>query len=156
MTSLDLLLALERLPPVALLRSSGLLYPVVSSLHIIGIALLVGAIAAFDLRLLGILRGGDWRDSLRNNAPVASAGLALALLTGLALFAVRASVYVQNPALWAKWGLILLALLNIALFYRLLRGASALPTAGMRACAALSLGFWVAAVFAGRWIAFTD
>lgn len=152
----DLLLALERLPPVALLRSSGLLYPVISALHIIGIALLVGAIAAFDLRLLGVIRGGDWRDSLRGNAPVAGAGLALALLTGLFLFAVRASVYVQNPALWVKWGLILLALLNIALFYRLLRGAAAQPTAGMRVCAALSLAFWVAAVFAGRWIAFTD
>lgn len=155
MTAIDLLLALERLPPVALLRSSGLLYPVVSALHILGIALLVGAIAAFDLRLLGVIRG-DWRDSLRGNAPVAGAGLALALITGLMLFLVRASVYVQNPALWTKWGLILLALLNIALFYRLLRGTAAAPTAGMRVCAALSLAFWVAAIFAGRWIAFTD
>lgn len=154
----DILLALERLAPVALLRTSGLLYPVISALHIIGIALLLGAIAAFDLRLLGILRGGspDWRDSLRGNAPAAAIGLALALLTGLALFAVRASVYVQNPALWVKWGLILLALLNIALFYRLLPRAAAAPTTGLRACAALSLVFWVAAVFAGRWIAFTD
>lgn len=153
----DVLLALERLAPVVSLRTSGLLYPVISALHILGIALLVGAIAVFDLRLLGLLRGGgDWRDSLRSNAPVAALGLALALLTGLALFSVRASVYVQNPALWLKWGLILLALLNIALFYRLLRGAAAAPTAGMRSCAALSLVFWIAAIFAGRWIAFTD
>jgi len=155
-TAPDLLLALERLGPVALLRSSGLLYPVVSALHILGIALLVGAIAVFDLRLLGVIRSGDWQTALRSNAPVAAGGLVLALITGLLLFAVRASVYVQNPALWVKWGLILLALLNIAAFYRLLRKAETAPTPGMRACALLSLVFWVAAVFAGRWIAFTD
>lgn len=152
----DVLLALERLAPVALLRTSGLLYPVVNALHILGIALLVGAIAAFDLRLLGVIRTGDWRSTLHSNAPVAAAGLLLTLATGVLLFSVRASVYVQNPALWVKWGLILLALLNIALFYRLLRGAAAAPTAGMRGCAALSLIFWIAAIFAGRWIAFTD
>lgn len=152
----ELLLALERLAPVAELRASGLLYPVVNALHILGIGLLVGSIAALDLRILGVIRAGDWRMTLRGNAPLAGTGLALALLTGLALFAVRASVYIHNPALLIKWALIGCGLLNIAAFYILLRRTGENPTAGLRFCAALSLLFWIGAVFAGRWIAFTD
>lgn len=154
----ELLLALERLPPVALLRVSGTLYPMVSGLHILGIGLLIGSLATLDLRLLAGRH--DWRDTLRGTTPLAAAGLALALLTGAMLFAVRASIYIHNPALLVKWLLIGLGLLNVALFYAMLRRApdseKAPPPVSVRIGALVSLVIWTGAVFAGRWIAFTD
>jgi hypothetical protein len=36
------------------IRSAAYLYPILESIHIIGIALLIGPAAAFDLRLLGL------------------------------------------------------------------------------------------------------
>src|SRR3546814_3819020 len=53
----DALAALQNLEPVAALRASRWVYPLVNTAHIAGIALLFGAIAPLDLRLLGA-----WRD----------------------------------------------------------------------------------------------
>lgn len=151
----EFLLAIERLPAVAVLRQSGVLYPIVSSLHILGIGLLVGGIAVLDLR---ILRAGDaveWRPLLGQAVPVATAGLGLALVTGGMLFSVRASLYIHNPALLVKWALIALGLVNVAILHSLLRRNDGASTAA-KACAVMSLTVWIAAIFAGRWIAFLD
>lgn len=157
----DILLALERLPPVAVLRQSGLAYPIVNGVHILGIGLLIGAIAVLDLRILRARPDSRWRSVMSNTVPVAAAGLALALATGLMLFAVRASIYIQNPALLLKWGLIAMGLLNIAAFHLTARrvGADQAPGAVLKLCAAISLLLWIGAIFAGRsgrWIAFID
>jgi len=52
----ELLTALQNLEPVAALRASRWVYPLVNAGHIAGIALLVGAILPRDLRLLGAWR----------------------------------------------------------------------------------------------------
>lgn len=152
------LLALERLQAVAVLRQSGVAYPVANGLHIIGIGLLIGAIAVLDLRILRSRSASEWRPVLAHAVPVAAAGLALALITGAMLFSVRASLYIQNPALLVKWGLIALGLLNIAIFHAMLRRREPQTNtgAGLKACAASSLAIWTGAIFAGRWIAFID
>src|SRR3546814_13778308 len=53
----DALAALQNLEPVAALRASRWVYPLVNTAHIAGIALLFGAIAPLDLRLPGAWRG---------------------------------------------------------------------------------------------------
>lgn len=154
----EFLLTIERLPAVAVLRQSGVAYPVVSALHIIGIGLLIGGIAVLDLRILRSHQAGEWRPVLTNAVAVAAAGLALATITGVMLFSVRASLYIQNPALLLKWGLIALGLFNIAIFHAMLQRLEPQTKtgAGLKACAASSLTIWIAAIFAGRWIAFLD
>jgi hypothetical protein len=156
----EMLLAIERLPPIALLRVSGTLYPLVSGLHILGIGLLIGSIASFDLRMMGLAPARDWRTALRTVTPLSAFGLGLALLTGALLFAVRASVYINNPALLLKWLLIALGLLNVAVFYAMARRVpdteTAPPPLSVRIGAVMSLLIWTAAIFAGRWIAFAD
>ena len=80
-------------------------------LHLLGVALLVGAIVPMDLRLIGVWRG-DVRLAtvLRLLRPVAAAGAALAVLTGGLLFAVQATDYVALPLFCVKMALVALGL----------------------------------------------
>jgi hypothetical protein len=145
---LEALAALEAWGPVAALRLSRWTYPAVSALHILGIALLVGAILPIDLRLLGLSRRGPDAAALATAlVPVAAAGLALAAVTGAMLFAVSAREYAANPAFLAKLGLVALGALNALAFRRTGRGRRALA-------GAISLMAWLAALAAGRLIAF--
>lgn len=150
-----MLTAVEAWGPVAALRTSTFVYPFINALHILGIGILVGAILTLDARVLGIRRGGSWRASVAELSPVAAAGLLLAIVTGVLLFAVRASRYIENPALLAKWALVALGLVNVLVFRNAMRRShDAAPSFTLRLCAAVSAATWIGAVFAGRWIAF--
>jgi hypothetical protein len=147
----------EQWPLAVLLRESRWLYPLVSALHLSGIAALLGALLVLDLRLLGLHRGVPLASVARCAWPVAVAGLALAVLTGPLLFISQPSEYIANPALAIKLLLIVLALSNVALFHAswpgLLRGLRPI-TPGVRVCAAASLLLWWGVLLSGRAIAF--
>jgi hypothetical protein len=120
-------------------------YPILSAAHVAGIGLLFGPIVAVDLRLIGVLdsRLDPARDLL---VRLSLTGFLMAAVTGALLFTVQATDYAANPAFLTKLVLIGVAGLNAALFR--LRPVRA------RLAAALSLTVWVAAIFAGRMIAF--
>ena len=82
--------------------------------HVLGIALLVGAIVVLDLRLLGLWRAVPVAVLGPPAVAVASAGLALAIVSGAALFAVQATEYVANPFLYVKFAAICVGLVNVA------------------------------------------
>jgi hypothetical protein len=93
-------LAVQDTALASALRQSFWAYPIVNAGHIVGLALLFGAIVPLDLRLLGV-----WREvplALINHMllPVTLTGLALVLVTGPLLFSVRATEYVAVPLLW--------------------------------------------------------
>jgi hypothetical protein len=152
---MSVLLAVEAWGPVAALRTSTFVYPFISALHILGVGMLVGAILTLDARVLGIWHGSGWRASVGDLSPVAAAGLLLAIGTGALLFAVRASRYIENPALLTKWALIAIGLVNVVAFRQAMRRShDAPPSFTLRLSAAVSAVTWIGAVFAGRWIAF--
>ncbi|RZJ03850.1 MAG: DUF2214 domain-containing protein, partial [Rubrivivax sp.] len=108
-TMLDLVSAW---PGAVWLQGSGTTYLVVNAIHILGLALLVGAI--FPLDILLIRSGGnpiasDLPALARLLPRMAAYGLALALFTGLWLFSVRPHDYVANPAFLFKMALLVLA-----------------------------------------------
>jgi hypothetical protein len=97
----------------ATLRGSTWLYPLINAGHIAGIALLFGAIASFDLRLMGA-----WRlvplDALRRVlVPVAATGLGLAAIAGSLLFIAKATEYAASPFFQAKMLMLCLGLCNV-------------------------------------------
>ena len=137
------------------LRMSRWLYAGVNTAHVLGIALLVGAILPLDLRLLGLWRGVP-RDALvRVLVPVAAAGLTLALTAGALLFATRAPEYAALAVFRVKLALVALgagAALALHLRYGVrLQHAS---RATLARAAALSMTCWLGALVAGRMIAF--
>jgi hypothetical protein len=142
------------------LRQSFWVYPLVNAGHIVGLALLFGAIVPLDLRLVGLWGNLSLAAMSRVLLPVAIAGLVLAVPTGALLFAVRASEYAVMPLLWLKVGLIAGAIAN-ALLLRLslawtVHERSELfgTTPRLQVAGVLSIGLWLAAIVAGRMIGY--
>lgn len=151
----EVLAALESTPLAEALRVSRWGYAAVNGAHILGIALLVGAIVPLNLRMLGFW-GGVSRPALtRVLVPVAAAGLALAVAMGLILFSIRAREYAGVGFLQIKLTLVAVGVLSALALHRAhgftLESASETRLAGH---AALSLACWLGALACGRLIAF--
>lgn len=142
------------------LRASVWLYPLVNTGHVVGIALLFGAIVPLDLRLLGGFRAVPLAPLATTLVPVSIAGLLLALLTGTLLFATRPLDYVSEPLFGLKLALLAAAALN-ALWLRLdphwghLGAALGVaPRGRWRLHGALSVLLWLGVITAGRLIGY--
>jgi hypothetical protein len=143
-------------------RGTAYLYPMLESVHIFGIALLIGPAAAFDLRLLGLGRQTlRVRTAASHLLPLSQLGFMIAATTGLAMFLSSATLIAdRGSALW-KLGLIMLAGLNILIFHRrTYRGVAdwdigrSAPAAAQVA-AVVSLTSWLGVTVAGRLLAYT-
>lgn len=149
------LAALEHSGLGHLVRHSSLLYPVANLLHVLGAALLVGAIAVFDGTLV-LRRFGDAARTGRVAIPIAATGLLIQIPTGVLLLASEARALGTNPAFLLKVAFIALGLVNVAAFH-LLFGRSlrkgTLPPAAV-ALAVVSLAAWTVVLLAGRMIAY--
>lgn len=136
------------------------LYPIVEIVHIAGIVLLVGSVAMFDLRVLGVSPGLPVSRLARHLLPWSVAGLGTVVVTGFMMFTAHATEFWYNPAFVVKMSLIVFAGLNAAAFhrgvYRTVAGwdvnAPAPPPA--RASAAASLVLWLGVISGGRLIAY--
>jgi hypothetical protein len=152
-----LLAALESSEPAQYLRNARWGYATVSGAHVLGIALLVGAVVPLNLRLFGVWRSVPRDEVLRVLVPSAVAGFLLAAFAGLALFSVRASEYAELGVFQAKLILIALAIVSAAVIHRgyglMLRGAS---QARLTAHGIASMTLWLGALACGRLIAFVE
>ena len=152
----DALAAVENLPAIAALRESYLVYPLVNALHIVGVALLFGAIVPLDLRLAGWRRESSAVDGLsRLLLPVAVFGFLLAALAGLLLFATDARAYAASPLFQAKLLLIALALAN-ALALRRVDWRNAGSSRRVALAGAASVILWLGAILLGRLIGYLE
>lgn len=149
--------ALEASALAEALRGGRWSYAAVNAAHILGLALLVGAIVPLDLRLLGVWRSVPVEALARVLTPVAAAGLALAASTGLMLLSVRAGAYLSHPLVQAKLALVLFGVGSAAaLHWRWGLALSGVAGAPLRRRALLSLACWLGALVCGRMIAFVD
>lgn len=151
----DLLAALETSPLGQIARSSSWFFPLSNIAHVLGGALLVGAIAVFDILLLR--RRYDAAASISGTAlTTAVIGAIFLAFSGPVLLAAEATALGRNPMFLAKLTLISAALFNISAYYagawrqKVGRG---FPRHA-RLHAALSLCLWVLVLLAGRLIAY--
>lgn len=155
---IEWLQALHNWEVAALLRRSLHVYPLLNATHIFSLALLIGAILPVDLRMLGLFSSIDAGPFLKVMTTISAAGLALAVVTGVLLFSVQPLEYAYNPAFLTKISLVGVGATN-AIAVRFTAGWRQASTSGvisprLRIGAALSLIVWIAALIAGRWIAF--
>ena len=134
------------------------LFPVLQSVHIIGLTMLAGTIVLVDLRLLGIgMRRHETGELASGLAPWTSAGLLTVLVTGPLLFWSDLTRYLNNPAFVLKMGLLALALAGHFTLHRsAVQDDSSLRATKQRLAAVLSLILWSSVVLAGRAIADFD
>lgn len=148
------LIAIEASAPAVLMRGSLWLYPLAGVLHVVGIGLLLGSIVAFDLRVLGAGRGVPLPEAARWLLPIARTGFAVAVVTGLSMFAADATHLAGNPAFLAKLGLIGLAGVNVLLFHSVFWSGGVGASGLARRSAAVSAVLWLCVASAGRLIAY--
>jgi hypothetical protein len=154
----DLLAGIEGSVLATALRGSTWVYPLVNAGHVIGIALLFGAIVPVDLRLIGAWRAVPLAVFLRVLVPVAAAGLAVAAVFGLLLFAANARDYVASGFFQAKMAMLALGVAN-ALAFHALRRRHAPDDPGRDIpwqwlIGATSLAVWLAVIVLGRLIGY--
>lgn len=143
------------------MRSNLWLYPIVEIFHIIGIVMLVGSVAMFDLRLLGFSENLSVKALGRHLLRWSVAGLLLVVPAGLLMFSAHPQEFADNPVFVLKLSLIGITGINAAFFhtgvYRSVTGwdigVGAPPMAKVHAV--LSLGLWIAVISCGRLLAYT-
>ena len=156
------LTALQDVPFVAALRFSRWSYAAVNASHIVGIALLFGAIVPLDLRLMGCWRSVSIRTLARVLVPIAAGGLTLAITAGLLLFATRATEYAALPLFWTKLTLIACGVANALLLRKAAQWKASkdvthvVPPPRLCVAGALSIGVWLSVIVCGRMLAFVD
>ena len=137
--------------------------PIAQSLHILGIAAVVGSIVMVDLKLLGLaLPGQNVSEMIRRLLPWTWCALGVNALTGLLFVVARPNRYFYNPVATFKFSLLLAAVALAFVVHRMNRKehgyweASARRLLAARIMAAASLVFWVGVMLGGRWIAYSE
>jgi len=127
-------------------------------MHFVGLSLIIGAVGAINLRILGFAKELPFAP-LHRLLPLAMAGLAINIVTGMLAFIGMPAYYTADIAFWVKIGALMLLGLNVAAFYmsgifhrveRLAAGEDA--TLPAKIVAASSLALWFTVIIAGRYI----
>ncbi len=141
-------------------------WPICEMFHYVGMSLLVGLIGLLDLRILGLFKGIPVK-ALDRFVPIGIAAFAVNFITGFIFVAGYPDggpiEYLSNLSFQLKMGTLLLALINLMVFYYsgLHARAAATPAegdapVGAKVAAALSLMFWVLVIFFGRMLMYND
>jgi len=134
------------------IKSDAYAYPLLEIVHIIGIALLMGNLVLFEVRVFGLGRAIALQPLARLALALALAGFGLAACSGLLMFASQPQELLSNRAFTLKMLVVLLAGTNAALFH--LRGGLMKLDALAKLQTALSMGLWIIVIICGRWIAY--
>ena len=93
--------SLRAINPVATLMHSRWGWPAAESIHFLGLSLLVGCIALFDLRLLGMGKRIPIA-ALHKLIPWGLTGYAINVVSGLSFLMTEPDQYIYNPAFQFK------------------------------------------------------
>ena len=151
----DVFATLEGLPVSTWVRESNSIwaYPTMLTLHTLGLALLVGASAALDQRVLG------WGQALAlaDQRPLFRwmwIGFWVNALSGVVLLAADATTKAAAPMFLIKLGLVAVAVVVMAAQRRAAFAPNAPVTPAARSLAVVSLAVWFVAIAAGRLMAY--
>ena len=155
------LAALSQAPFAVWLRSSSWAYPALEVTHILGIALLVGSVLLVDFKLLGLASRHNEHVSdeqvsahalSRSSLMWTVLGFALIATSGSLMLFSRLSELINNAALLWKFAFITCGFTNAIILHN--RNGLVRMDALSKLQAVLSILIWVAAITAGRWIAY--
>jgi hypothetical protein len=145
------------------LRGSAYVYPIVLSLHMLGIAFFGGMILMTDLRLLGwAMRKRSISDVVDQFRVPKRWGLLLTVTCGFLMFGSKAEEYYYNAFFRTKLILLALVVVQELVFYRsVYADPAALDQApstpgSAKLAASLSLLLWISVACCGRGIGYIE
>jgi hypothetical protein len=144
--------AFSQWAPIAWLKSNAIAYPALEVAHIVAIAILFGTLWIVDLRILGRMQALPLQRLASYVLPWTLFGFVLAALTGLTMFAMRASDLIANSAFLVKIVLLFVVGTNAAILHS--RGPIDEQSVATRVQAVFSILVWIAIITCGRWIAY--
>jgi hypothetical protein len=163
MSLLSMAQSLQSTQLAIFLRGSGIIYPLIMSLHLAGIALFGGMVAITDMRLLGLaMRHRSVSDVVGQLRVLKRFGFLLIITCGILLLTAKAEEYYYNAFFRVKMALLALILAHALVFHRSVYGNAAeldrAPEMPGRAklAASLSLLLWIGMVIAGRGIGYIE
>jgi hypothetical protein len=139
------------------IRESQWLFPVIESVHLIGLVFVAATVLLVDMRLLGLgLRDQPVSRLARGVQPYLLASVVVMIITGTLLFVSEAIKCYYSPAFWVK-----ITCLAVVIVYTFTirkrvvvmdetRGGPALR----KAVAIVSILLWAGVGWGGRWIGF--
>jgi hypothetical protein len=134
-------------------------WPLCETIHFIGLALVIGIVGFFDLRLIGFFRRIPVA-AARDLMPFALLGFGLNATTGLVFLIGHPEQYAHNVAWWYKVGSLALAGINAVIFEAgvgsrtmALEPGQDTPAAA-KAIGIVSIAAWFGVLFWGRMLPF--
>ncbi len=128
-------------------------YPSLLAIHISGLAIVVGIFFMRDLRLLGVIQFPAPDDFVKP-VRLACLGFLLNAVSGFMLFTSQASIFAVSTSFRFKLSFIVLGMVLAWPIQKRLRDFQGIITPDMRWLAAVSILCWLAAIIAGRLIAY--
>jgi hypothetical protein len=139
-------------------RNSTWAFPVIESIHLLGLSMLGGAVLIVDLRMLGVGLSRQPIAGLAEDArPWLLRAIGVMVLTGVPLFLSEAVKCYHNPSFRVKMIALPLALAYTFLIRQRLAARSEFETSAVTRLVAIgSMGLWLVVAAAGRWIGFSS
>lgn len=144
-------------PPLIAMRDSPWLFPVIATIHLMGLAVIGGAVLLVDLRLLGLgLRSQPVAQLARDAERWLVRGLLVMVSTGILLFMCFATKYYYLTFFWVKMAALFLVIVFTFSVRRRVTMAdeSRVSPAWGKLVAVVSVSLWTVVAFGGRWIGF--
>jgi hypothetical protein len=155
-------IALANSPVGTYIRESIWEFPVIEGIHVLSIAMSVGMIMWFDLRLMGLnMRNRRVSEVFRGVYWWMVGGFTAAIISGLLLFWAEADRAFPNIFARLKFIGLLFAGLNILYFHKRTQSNQSewddrpIPPLKARLAGFLSITWWVVVIAAGRLMAYT-
>ena len=142
----------------AAIRDNSWVVPLVQSIHIVAIAVVVSCALVTELRIVGIVAPDESMEIVAQRyLPWMWRALAVLLATGLVMILGEPERTLSNVIFWIKMVLVTAGVLaSLSLRRPLLQSVKLPGKAPAKVLAWGLLALWVAVIFCGRWIAYSN
>jgi uncharacterized protein DUF6644 len=140
------------------IRNSKWLFPFIEAIHLLGLALIGGAVLVVDLRLFGvILRRQPVAQLARDAQRWLIVSLAIMIPTGTLMFTSEAIKCYYHPAFWMKMTSLFLAIVFSFTVRRwvTMTDETRIRPLWSKLVALVSVSLWLLVGIGGRWIGFS-
>lgn len=132
-------------------------WPIIESIHFLALAVLLGTVGLFDLRILGVAKVIPM-PALHRLVPLGVGAYLVNVVTGALFLVAKPYLYVFNPSFQLKLVCMIVAGLNVGVFYSFLAGkirgtgSGANAPFAVKIVASISLAAWIGVIVFGRLI----
>jgi len=139
-----------------IVRESLWMFPVLEAIHLVGLAVLGGALLVVDLRLMGVgLRDSTIKEIDRQARPWLMGAITLLLVTGVLLFLSESIKCYYNTAFWVKMMTLPFAIVFTFFVKERFARTALYTSAYSQWIAGADLLLWFIVAAGGRWIGFS-